>query len=212
MDSFFVLLFLASLILLIIGKYSPEKSLFWYKHKRTVGKSSQIYGIALVICFILIGITSKENNTANSEQEKNTSQDDNISRERQQALNDSLIFAEAKRIADSTHEADSINNRLPQWVIVKSWRGNGIKKTEPFMISSGKWRIIWSYSSPTRASFLQIFCNRPGGDMYEDLVANVANDASGGETSYFYNHGEFYLDINAVDCNWKVTVEEEINP
>ena len=213
MGEFFAILFLVSLILLFIGLFAPNKSLFWYKKERTVRKSTKLYGIALIAFFILTGITASDKNadsTNNKEQQENTDpQDDNISRERQQAQNEILIRAEAKRVADSTYEADSKN--LQQWTIVKTWKGSGIKKTEPFTISNRRWRIIWSYTSASDACFMQIWTQRPTSDAPEDLVANVANEASGGETSYFYNQGEFYIDVNAADCNWKIIVEEETN-
>ena len=55
MDSLFAIIILASLVLLLIGFFNPQKSLFWYKQQRTGTKSATIYGIALVGSFILFG-------------------------------------------------------------------------------------------------------------------------------------------------------------
>ena len=58
MDNLFVLLVLASLVLLVIGLINPKTSLFWYKKERTKKKSSLIYGGLTVLFFILFGISS----------------------------------------------------------------------------------------------------------------------------------------------------------
>jgi hypothetical protein len=66
MDSLFAFMVLASLVLLIIGFFKPQKSLFWYKKERTGTKSATIYGIALVASFVLFGITTDKNKSKNS--------------------------------------------------------------------------------------------------------------------------------------------------
>ncbi len=57
MNSFFALLLLASLLLLVIGIFSPTTSLFWNKEKRTRKKSVLIYGILTILFFTLFGAT-----------------------------------------------------------------------------------------------------------------------------------------------------------
>jgi len=74
MDSLFALMVLASLVLLIIGFFNPQKSLFWYKQERTGTKSATIYGIALVASFILFGITNDKNKSKNSSSSTDNSQ------------------------------------------------------------------------------------------------------------------------------------------
>src|SRR4051812_23760007 len=58
MDKLFMLLFFAGFILLIIGLFSPQSSLFWYKKERTRKRSAQIYGIGIFILLFLIGATA----------------------------------------------------------------------------------------------------------------------------------------------------------
>jgi hypothetical protein len=78
MDNLFLLIFLASFIFLIVGIFSPDKSLFWYKQERTKKKSATIYGIILILSFILFGITTDKSksrspsssNNINSKNEK----------------------------------------------------------------------------------------------------------------------------------------------
>lgn len=48
MENLFALLVLTSLVLLIIGLFSPKTSLFWYKNERTKLKSGIIYGVVLL--------------------------------------------------------------------------------------------------------------------------------------------------------------------
>lgn len=77
MDNLFALLILASIIFLVIGLFSPDKSLFWYKQERTKKKSATIYGIVLIVSFILFGATvdkSKTSSTSSNEKESSKSQ------------------------------------------------------------------------------------------------------------------------------------------
>lgn len=55
MEQLLGLLTLSSFALLVIGFFSPQTSLFWYKQERTKKKSALIYGISTFICFGLIG-------------------------------------------------------------------------------------------------------------------------------------------------------------
>lgn len=94
-----------------------------------------------------------------------------------------------------------------QWVPVKKWSGSGIKKTETFDITGKQWRINWKNKEGQYGSgVLQIYVYRPGKDMMEDLAANTM--AVGGDTSYIYKSGTFYLNINA-SAAWEVEVEEQ---
>lgn len=58
MDNLFLLLLLASLVLFVIGLFSPATSLFWDKKAYTKKKSAIVYGALIIICFMLFGITS----------------------------------------------------------------------------------------------------------------------------------------------------------
>lgn len=60
MDSLFILLFLASFVLLLIGLFSPKTSLFWDKKERTKKRSAFVYGVFAVVFFILFGVTTDE--------------------------------------------------------------------------------------------------------------------------------------------------------
>lgn len=74
MESLIALLFLASMVLLIIGLISPNKSLFWYKNERTKKKSALIYGVLMLAFIILAGISSDKNKKGNSSTTDNSGQ------------------------------------------------------------------------------------------------------------------------------------------
>lgn len=67
MESLFALLVLASLILFLIGIFSPETSLFWDKKQRTRKKSALIYGGLLFLFFILFGSVIDKSKLNNDE-------------------------------------------------------------------------------------------------------------------------------------------------
>lgn len=94
------------------------------------------------------------------------------------------------------------------WQEVKSWQGTGIKNTEPFVITGKKWRIVWSNEDTTGfgGSGLQIYVYKPGLDLPVSIAANAVGNAS--DTSYIYESGEFYLNINGANGNWTISVED----
>jgi hypothetical protein len=55
------LLILATTILLILGIFNPQASLFWYTKQRTTVLSSVIYGVLLVLFIYMLAPTGKEN-------------------------------------------------------------------------------------------------------------------------------------------------------
>jgi hypothetical protein len=67
MENLFVLILLASIIMLLIGLFSPKTSLFWdKKNEPTRKRSSIIYGVSLVASFILIGVFADESETTSN--------------------------------------------------------------------------------------------------------------------------------------------------
>lgn len=93
------------------------------------------------------------------------------------------------------------------WQVVKSWSGTSAKKTEPFTIIGKQWRINWSNKDTTGigSTLLQVMVYRPGGSLPLEIPVNTTQEGS--DTSYVYQGGEFYLQINSLG-NWKITVEE----
>ena len=97
--------------------------------------------------------------------------------------------------------------REKKWIMIKTWRGEGIKSTEKFEIVADEWRINWkSYGEAFKdAGIMQIFVNDDNGNMMA-LAANVQGPSE--DMSYIHNAGRFYLDINSANIKWIVTVEE----
>lgn len=116
---------------------------------------------------------------------------------------------------NSKSNATEVQKEIPkEWVIVKTWSGTGMKKTEVFAIKEKNWRIDWSFNrsdpSVDFGLFIGMYCRKGDEDCIDgDVFANIANEPSGKDTSYFSNTGDFVLDINATNCNWQITVEEE---
>ena len=59
MASIFVLTFVFSVILFIIGLFAPKISLFWYEKERTKAKSALFYFFAIFVSLTLIGKAEK---------------------------------------------------------------------------------------------------------------------------------------------------------
>jgi hypothetical protein len=105
MENLFALLVLASLVLLVIGIFSPKTSLFWdKKNEPTKKRSGMIYGISLVASFILFGIFSDSKKSTSS---SSSSADNSTATEK---------VAENKP-AMTQQQLDSIENEKNQAVI-----------------------------------------------------------------------------------------------
>jgi hypothetical protein len=57
MPYVFTLVFLASLVLLIIGLFNPSKAVFWKKSPSTRKQSAVIYAVAIMVSLVAIGMT-----------------------------------------------------------------------------------------------------------------------------------------------------------
>lgn len=93
------------------------------------------------------------------------------------------------------------------WRKVKSWRGTGIKSTEPFTITGKQWRIIWSFEDISGFDTdLYVNVYKPGDPIIVDWA--VSTTGTGSDVSYLYKSGQFYLRIASVSGNWKIAIEE----
>lgn len=103
MENLFALIALACMILLIIGFFSPDKSLFWYKQERTKKKSNTFYGLALIISFILFGFTtgkSKGSSTSETVVADSSATATAAAPELSQAQKDSIANVEKMAVID----------------------------------------------------------------------------------------------------------------
>lgn len=89
---------------------------------------------------------------------------------------------------------------------IKSWMGQGIKKTESFEVTTNEWAIVWA-TIPVQNGFpgiFQIFVYKENGDMV-DMVANVVGESS--DNLRMQGKGKYSLEINTNQL-WKVGVFE----
>jgi len=83
--------------------------------------------------------------------------------------------------------------------IIKSWKGTGMKTTEPFNITKKPWKINYSGGG----SLLQIYVY----DMDNNLIDLFQSTDDIGDTSFVYNTGNFHLNISGMD-EWEVKIAE----
>jgi len=118
MNSIFILLFLASLVLLILGFFSPKSSLFWYKQERTRKKSATIYGIA-TITFIILGSATSDKQPSTKSNIKDTTA---ISQDKESKTDENQPTEETKKTYSKIGDEVTVGNFV--------YRVNGIKFTK----------------------------------------------------------------------------------
>jgi hypothetical protein len=184
MDSLFALLILASLVLLIIGFFNPNASLFWYNKEKTRTTSSIIYGIALIASFILFGITTDTSKTS----------------------------TKSNNAGSTENEAVEEETKEKTWQPVYTFKGNGMKKSPTFELTGGEARLKYKYNSDNGMGMgmFAAYVVDEGKDIMKqggipEVMTSAENEES--ESSIQKSAGRYYLNINATG-NWTVTVEE----
>jgi hypothetical protein len=93
------------------------------------------------------------------------------------------------------------------WHEVRQWSGTGMKQTESFVIASREWRVNWKTTNQHVAGILQIYVKTESGELVT-LAANAMGEHS--DTSYVRGSpGRYYLEINAANVNWAISVEDK---
>lgn len=199
MATVFFLLFWVCLVALIIGLISPKTVLKWGT-KKTRGQVALIYGIGMVIFFILGGVT------ASPAEEQPEPPEVTSSPPVEQKEEPASPETEEKKVAPAKEEKPKAEPK-EGWYKVISWKGVSTKKTEPFNITGKRWRIKWSFTaSDPQFGTLFIYVNRPGSEAPEDMIMHTKGSAS--DVSYFYKKGTFYLEIDCANGKWSIVVEE----
>jgi len=93
------------------------------------------------------------------------------------------------------------------WKTVQTFSGTGIETTDDFTISSSKWRMVWS----AKAVYVEagiffsgfVTCNDCGATSKG--FANVTSEGSG--QSVFRTKGSHYIEVNSVNCQWKLEIQ-----
>lgn len=119
MSVVLALLFVALVILLILGLIAPSVGLFWYKKEKTRGKVGLFYGVSLIVCFIFMLIFAPE--TSNKTEQLTSTKD-----------NEQKNATEQKSV---TYEPSNKN--------VKKWLGLDEKKIEKYIKKQieGQWNL-----------------------------------------------------------------------
>ncbi len=96
MALLFSLIFLASLILFLLGLSNPQKSLWWYKGEKTKTTSRRYYGWTMIASIILVGVSApnKDVNPTNIQ----TSQPPNNTTQSVETVIESEIQISAKNL------------------------------------------------------------------------------------------------------------------
>jgi len=114
-------------------------------------------------------------------------------------------------LPSSTDSTEPVESTTPDLILIKDWKGNGIKTTEPFTIHRQPWNIVWvntpEIMDGESMGILQIMIYRTNEpDVPVSIAANVQQ--AGMDTSFIYDTGDFFLVINAANTQWEVTVFE----
>src|SRR5450830_1605932 len=91
------------------------------------------------------------------------------------------------------------------WQQVTEFTGDSTKTTQPFTIVSNEWRIAWTATPGTYGdgNFV-IYLYSADGNIVS-VAANVIGE--GGDTSYVYTSGTYYLSIIAIE-NYDIVIEQ----
>ena len=94
------------------------------------------------------------------------------------------------------------------WRIVAIINGSASKVSNSFNISSNKWRIKWSYIG-NEYSLFSFEVYRIGGNLPVYHLIPVIKP-KGSDVTYIYEGpGEYYMKVNAVNCDkWSIIIEE----
>lgn len=72
------------------------------------------------------------------------------------------------------------------------FKGNGVKKSEPFTITGDKFKIVYNCTG----SFCSAWLKRPESDLPIDLIMNGQGPLK--DESIIYKSGTYYIDVNSI--------------
>lgn len=101
----------------------------------------------------------------------------------------------------------SLSAAEEEWKEIKTFSGSSDKTTEPFEVSSNRWRINWEADAGEMGIFG--FFVYPEGETVS-YVESVSHDGGGSDTTYIYEgSGSYYLKVLAANLSsWAISVEE----
>lgn len=86
----------------------------------------------------------------------------------------------------------------------RTFSGTGSKITEKFPLMAGGYKVAWKATGATDNFILLI--HDSAGNRYPSLVSEIPPEPSSGETHFESRGGEFYLEIDASELAWTVTL------
>ena len=110
------------------------------------------------------------------------------------------------KVSNPQLETEPVQTKTQEWKTLKTWKGTSSKETETFYIS-GESRIGWAMK-PLGQIILVIHSEKPSVYGITQVKYWTLTDESG----VTYTHlepGRYYLEINAFDCYYIITVETE---
>ncbi len=103
---------------------------------------------------------------------------------------------QAKKDAEAKAQAEAEANK---WEEVFKFSGSGIKKSSVFTITSSETKIVWNNIN---SGYFGADIEAPQA-TFGTTLANTTD--TGTQETYFYQKGDFVLDVNATD-KWEITV------
>lgn len=97
--------------------------------------------------------------------------------------------------------------------VLAHWTGMGNKTTEPIIISKAPWTIVWEFQpdEPFAPGMyinkLVVYVHRVDDIPYLEVPVNIISvTGNKAGSSYIYDKGTFYLEIDSTDGTWDIQV------
>jgi len=96
------------------------------------------------------------------------------------------------------------------WQNVINFSGASGKKSQTFYLGSGQKKMLYNITGDPTYAACSIYIVAEGDSLERSggIPEIMAATAEGGETVLVQSPGNYYLDINAANCTWEVTIQE----
>jgi hypothetical protein len=109
-----------------------------------------------------------------------------------------------------------------QWRYVAMFTGTSSKNTEPFTVTSNRWRLVWKSQLTQTAHTTAVAANDSNGDAFALFGGTVVSDedpkqddqeigtkiGAGSDSTEMRGAGTWRLKINSANVEWSVTIQE----
>ncbi len=209
MNSFFIVLLLVAIVVLIVGLTNPEKV-----KMKSRKKVSLVFGSAIIVIFILIGVTAEPNQSASTPPVASDTNAVATSTPTSQTTKPVSQPVVAKQTAPQatipvTTPAPVLQQPTPtpQPITLLDISGSGGKSTQVFTVPSNEWQLGYTYdcSSFGDQGNFQVYIYNSDGSMSDAQGVNELGK-SGSDTEYYHQSGSYYLEVNS-ECSWTIKVK-----